>query len=136
MASATFCPTKSDIPSIAKVQDRFDEWRRNRPKREQIPNELWAEAVELARIHGISKVSSTLRLNYSKLKKQIKNASFPVKHCHDTLLPFIELQTIPGNCGDNCVIDLKRPDGNCMTIQLQNACSASHLIQVIQTFIG
>ena len=136
MESTKSCQTKSEIPSIAKVQDKFDEWRRTRPKREQIPNELWTEAVELARIHGISKVSSTLRLNYSKLKKQFKNDSFPAKHCHDALLPFIELQAMPGNCSDNCIIDLKRPDGNCMTIQLQNACSALHLTQVIQTFIG
>lgn len=124
-------------PSIVEVQARFDEWRRNRRKREPIPEELWTVAVELARIYGISKVSSSLRVNYLSLKKRLEDALLPAKQNDDaSLFPFIELRPMPSDCCDNCVIDLKRSDGNCMHIRLQDACSASHLIPLIQTFIG
>jgi hypothetical protein len=131
------CSAVSSKPSIAEVQAQFDDWRNSRRKRGRIPNELWIQAIELARIYGISQVSSSLRLNYIRLKERLEKALLPAKQNHDApLFSFVELQHIPNDRSDNCVIDLKRPDGNCMHIRLQDACSASHLTQLIQTFIG
>ena len=134
MESVKSCVTESCNPSISDVQARFDDWRRNRCKRGRIPKELWTEAVELARIHGISKVSTALHLNYTRLKKQLESDSLPAKQNHDTSrIGFIELQSMPS---DHCVIEFKRPDGNCMQIRLNNVCSASYLTPLVQVFIG
>ena len=124
-------------PSIAEVQAQFDDWRKTRCKRTKIPDQLWEAAVELAGLHGISKVSSALRLNYFRLKKRLEKASLPEKQNHDeSVFPFIELRPMPGDRCDNCVIDVKRPDGNWMHVRLQDASSAPHLSLLVQAFIG
>jgi hypothetical protein len=126
-----------NTPSIAEVQAQFDNWRKTRRKRGKIPDQLWEAAVELAGLHGISKVASVLRLNYDRLKKRFEKASLPAKQNHDaSVFPFIELTPIPGDRFDNCVIDLKRPDGSWMHIQLRDASSAPHLSALVQTFTG
>ena len=124
-------------PSIAEIQAQFDDWRKTRCKRGKIPAQLWTAAVKLAGLHGISKVSSALRLNYYRLKKGLEKASLPAKQSHDaSVFPFIELRPIPADRCDNCVIDLKRPDGSSMHIRLKDACSAPHLSPLVQTFAG
>ena len=136
MGSVESCPIVSSKTSITEVQAQFDDWRNSRHKRGRIPNELWIQAVELARVYGISKISSSLRLNYARLKDRLQNESLSAGQNHDAPdLTFIELQPSQNDHSDKCVIDLKRQDGACMHIGLDNARSASHLIAFIEAFI-
>jgi hypothetical protein len=57
-----------DIPNdIQKVRLRFEQWRNAHAGRLQIPERLWAAAVELAREHGVFHTAKALRLKYGKL---------------------------------------------------------------------
>ena len=59
-------------PSLQDIQDQFEHWRSNRSrKRELIPKRLWKAAADLCQIHGIARVSKSLGLSYTDLKKRL-----------------------------------------------------------------
>lgn len=63
------------LPAGAKrVRDGIEHWRRTRAKRSRMPEPLWAEAVMLARAHGVYRISQALRVNYDSLKARLVRA--------------------------------------------------------------
>ena len=56
---------------LHEVQQQFEEWRKTRQKRERIPEKLWKSAVKLSKTYSISRISKSLRLNYTSLKNRI-----------------------------------------------------------------
>jgi hypothetical protein len=61
---------------LQQLEGQLTLWRRARRRRRRLPEELWAAAVTLARIHGLSRVARRLRLDYYKLQRE---ASGPVR---------------------------------------------------------
>lgn len=62
-------------PSIdlQHAADRFAEWRRNKAtKQSRIPEELWNLACRAAIAHGVCKTSTTLKLDYGRLKRRVE----------------------------------------------------------------
>ena len=59
--------------TIEEVQARFDQWRKTRRGRSPIPDELWVAAGELARRHGVNRISRVLRLEFNHLKRMAKS---------------------------------------------------------------
>jgi hypothetical protein len=57
--------------SITQLQVQVEQVRAAHPSRTRLPKPLWQSAVELARSHGIFAVSRALRLDYTRLKKQV-----------------------------------------------------------------
>jgi|RhiMetdeSRZDD1v2_1073273.scaffolds.fasta_scaffold1173038_2 hypothetical protein len=55
--------------TMEEVQARFNQWRKTRRGRSRIPDELWAAAGELARKHGVNRISRVLRLEFNHLKR-------------------------------------------------------------------
>ena len=62
-----------NIPiALSTARSQFDRWRsRQRSKRARLPQELWQQAVALAREHGLNKTARTLDLKYDSLKKHL-----------------------------------------------------------------
>jgi hypothetical protein len=62
------------IPTLDldEVKEEFSQWRNNRKQRVAIPEKLWDMAVMLCAQHTISKISTTLRLGYTKLKRKVE----------------------------------------------------------------
>ncbi len=59
-----------DLPAdIRKTHRRFERWRSSHTGRLPIPEPLWAAAAELARKHGVFRISKSLHLEYGKLKE-------------------------------------------------------------------
>ena len=56
---------------LAQTAAAFAHWRTTAPKGARIPEELWSQAVVLAASHGVSKVCTTLRLDYTGLKRRL-----------------------------------------------------------------
>ena len=61
--------------SLEKVRAQFDQWRRNRGKREAIPESLLEAASSLYPAFSLNRISRTLGLNYSKLKHYVHEQS-------------------------------------------------------------
>ena len=58
---------------LEAVQAQFYDWRKNRKKRDRIPESLWDAAVSLADGFSINELSKALHLNHSSLKDRIES---------------------------------------------------------------
>jgi uncharacterized phosphosugar-binding protein len=58
--------------AFAEAERAFTEWRQRRGSgaSKAIPEELWARAVGLARVHGATRTAKRLRLNQARLKQR------------------------------------------------------------------
>ena len=46
-------------------------WRESNKAPKRIPREIWAQATELATIHGVGRISKALHLDHANLKKKV-----------------------------------------------------------------
>jgi hypothetical protein len=128
-------PTKASLHELLKLRRELDSWRKSQPGRASVPEEVWELAEALARTHGVSRVSRTLRLSFYKLRRRVQ-VQVP------TLLPsgapvpsgFIELAPMagPGVSGGACVIELYDARQSRMTIRLSGEGSA--LLGLVEAF--
>ena len=98
---------------LNKVKSEFELWRANRKNRKPIPTELWKQAVELYPAYTISKISTTLALSYTDLKKRIqqKPENFSVRE-NETPPTFIELGfPQPSPSIAECVVEMEDSSG-------------------------
>ena len=62
----------SSSPALQALKDRLEQWRSTRNRgRGRIPEAIWDEATNLALHHGVSRVSTRLRLGYDALKRRV-----------------------------------------------------------------
>ena len=109
------------IPAdLAILARRFAAWRRVRPFGARIPDPLWAEAVLLARRHGLSRTAVTLGLGYYALKKRLGTAAASRSRPLELVArpTFVELP--PPTAGSaECVIEFEKAGGARLRIHLQ-----------------
>jgi hypothetical protein len=107
------------IPTeLQEISSRIEQWRSNRVQRGPMPEALWSLAADLARQHGVGRVSRFLRLDYYSLKARVEagnQGSIPVSEARPT---FIEVPLI---AGAECTIELEHPRGPRMRIHLKGA---------------
>ncbi|MCP4755055.1 MAG: hypothetical protein GY866_29605, partial [Proteobacteria bacterium] len=78
-ASETVLPINKEAsgildPALETVRLQFEKWRAGKGVNERIPVELWEAAVNLAETLSFGKITETLRLCYSRLKKRVEAA--------------------------------------------------------------
>ena len=56
---------------LERLRGRFERWRQTREPHTRIPDSLWAAAARLAGRYGLSKITSTLGVNYQALKRRL-----------------------------------------------------------------
>ena len=71
-AAAKWNPTFA--AEVAKLQPALDAWRKQRKCREPIPEPLWWDMVRLAKAYRASPVAQVLRVNYSTLKRRLRDS--------------------------------------------------------------
>jgi hypothetical protein len=63
-------------PSPESLRDRIEDWRRSSGGRgRRIPEQLWVEAVEVARVHGVRDAARLLRLDRRRLERRVEGES-------------------------------------------------------------
>lgn len=108
---------RGNLPrDVARVRERVNHWRRTRPRRSAMPEELWSAAVTCARTHGVNPVARAVRLDYYCLKRRLDAE-------HDQLVPaqaFVEVALDPvaprGDSARGHVVEMERPDGGRMRL--------------------
>ena len=109
----------NECAELARARRRFDHWRRSRrSRRARIPESLWKIAVTAAAICGISRTSTTLRVNYSALKKRVSAAGKRPGQATAPLDAFLELAPLASAGAGQCVVQLEDPEGAKMRIEL------------------
>lgn len=124
--STALVPTPGS--ALAHAVQRFAHWRRTRQHRSPIPETLWGTAVATARTQGVNKTARTLRLNHDALKKRLEAATRPPAPA-----PFVELLPAAPAPSYHCQVELERPTGARLRIQLTSP-SPPDLAALTQSF--
>ena len=112
---------------IRSVREQLEAWRRSRKPGEHIPEILWEPITELARAHGVNRISDALRVGYYALQRRVrgnKPAKPAAAGSH-----FVELKVPPPGSSAECIIELERPSGAKMTVRLARGADALNLIE-------
>jgi len=92
----------------------FARWRDTTPLGARIPEALWARAVELARSLGVARVATTLRLDYSRLKRRVRGEpAVPAREPP----AFVEMTLDLPAGGPGCVLALTDTRGRALRIE-------------------
>lgn len=112
---------KSGFPTatLTDVQARFTEWRKNRPHKGRIPEELWEAAVLQGKNHSTHKISRALRLSYNDLKARIEKSN----GTRDTVqyppsLDFIPVDIVSTPTAE-CIVEMEHRNGNKMRMHFK-----------------
>lgn len=119
-------------PEATELAERLRVWRTTRPAGQRIPTEIWKQAGELARMYGVSPISSALGLHYYDLRRH----AFPEKGSPSPKAPtFVELaQPIAAQSPESWTLELHQPSGSKLTLRLPHA-TAKELLPLVQTFL-
>ena len=99
---------------LERGRSRFQTWRTQRKPGSRIPHPLWMMAVRLAKIHGVSRTSEALGLDYYSLKRQAEAVAGPPSSSGPA---FVELAP-PVMVAKQCRIELDNGFGTTMCVQL------------------
>ena len=100
--------------SVPQLQAQLEEFRATHPRRTRLPESLWRSAVKLARRHGVYAVAHPLRLDYSKLRKQVNGS--PAPQGRKKQVRFVELVAAAPARIDEYLIEFESPRGPKMRI--------------------
>lgn len=106
-------------PAVIALRRRLEKWRARRPHRGPMPDDLWKEAARLARIHGISPISTALRLGYYGLRDRVETRKDP--STVEDRPTFVEIKAPASMMPSGCVIEVESPEGRRMTIRVSGA---------------
>lgn len=106
---------------FSAVRAKLEKWRVGRRRGRRIPEEVWSQAVELARAHGVSKTSAALRLGYYGLQRRLGGESETGLVGESLEAPaFVEL-ALGGRGAAECVLVLEGGEGRQLRIELRGA---------------
>jgi hypothetical protein len=104
----------SFAPDFEPLRRRLTQWRASRPHlRAPIPEPLWAEAVVLARRHGVFETARALRLGYDSLKRRISEPA----GIASPVPGFVELPRVASSPGAVWVLEFRAADGRSLRVQ-------------------
>jgi hypothetical protein len=129
----------SSSPALQALKDRLEQWRSTRNRgRGRIPEAIWDEATNLALHHGVSRVSTRLRLGYDALKRRVdtrgQEATLPSPPSAGPA--FLEVAGIPSSPSPpGCLLELENGSGCKLTIRLEGPPSFD-LVALTKAFWG
>ncbi len=111
------------VDDLAQAAAQFAQWRRRRLAGDRIPGPLWQSAVELARRYGLCPTAKALKLGYYSLKERLEEQAPLQEGSPNSALraAFVELPAAPLSVASECTIELEKPGGSRMRIQLKNS---------------
>jgi len=116
----------ADVPAaLSATRRQLEQWRHRQSGRKRLPRELWAQAVALAREHGINKTARLLGLKYESLKKHLEAAPPGASGPGKILPEFLELlpgARIPSSI--ECVVEWEEGDGAKIRMHVKGASMA------------
>ncbi|AUB81126.1 hypothetical protein [Candidatus Thiodictyon syntrophicum] len=113
-------PAAADLAQTAAA---FAHWRNTTSQGARIPAELWSRAVELAARHGVSKVATTLRLDYAGLKRRLTARTAPLPVPTTAPPAFVEMMLGLPPSGPGCVLTLSDARGRSLRIEWTGAAT-------------
>lgn len=130
---ARISPTpRSDPPQLHLLAQRLKAWRATRRPGQGIPEDLWKAAAQLARVHGLSRTATALKLAYYDLQRRVTGAG-PQRRPALRPPPFVQLAppSWPVGPAESGTVELIHACGARLTLRLPNA-SPQDLVPFVQ----
>jgi len=117
---------------IEPLRQRVDTWRGNKAGNEPMPEEFWTEAVELAKLYGVSPVQKILRVDYRGLERRAFGIVKPAGKARSRTAArpappsFVELGAWPARRAEH-LVELEDGSGRRLSLKV----AAGHLAEVL-----
>ena len=133
--ATTSTEPRLEPPQLQPLARRLKAWRTSRTRGQRIPDELWKAAADLARVHGLSRTSSALKLSYYDLKRRLVVGRIQRRR-RLTPAPFVEVAppALAPDLGERGTVELVQASGARLTLRLPNP-SASDLLALVHLFL-
>jgi len=106
---------------LERVRLGLATWRERRHGGERIPDGLWRDAAQAARQYGLNRVSKSLGLDYSYLKRRAGKRAGTSGSAMSRDPVFLELDEPRAEAGLACVVELEKGNGVRMRICMREA---------------
>jgi hypothetical protein len=121
---------------LEQVRRRFEEYRSTQAKRGRLPESLWTDAAKLAKRYGVNVAAHELRLDYSKLKRQMEERDRPKRKEKESSIPaFVELVGRAPGAVTNCSLEVESAKGGKLRLDL-TAVATTEIAGLIRAFMG
>lgn len=123
---------RSAPPQLQLLSQRLKAWRATRRPGQCIPEELWKAAAQLARVHGLSRTATALKLAYYDLQRRVTGRCRQRKRALRPT-PFVQLAppSWPVGPAETGTLELIQAGGARLTLRLPNA-SPKELVPLVQ----
>jgi hypothetical protein len=111
---------------IEPLRQRVELWRKNKGSNEKMPETLWGEAMEMARVYGVSPVQRILRIDYRGLERRLGINKPTVQGRPPREQSFIELPSLPARRAEH-LVELEDGTGRKLSLKI----AAGHLAEVL-----
>ena len=112
---------KNGTAKLGRVREQLAGWRKRRAKGARIPEAIWQQAVKLSEVHGVSRVSRELGLDYYGLRDRAE-ATVPEGGAKGNGELFVELSGGLAASGAECVLELEDGCGGRMRVECRGPC--------------
>lgn len=119
MISAQPSQTPLIHPSIERVRQRLEQWRKSHRPRCRLPAWVWSAAVRLAANHGLHKTARALHLDYDDLKKRLDATVGGAAVRSEPVPSFVELVRAAPAGLPECVVELEGRSGTKLRIHFK-----------------
>lgn len=121
---------------LAQLRQRLQEFRQVRTTRGGLPEQLWQEATQAARRHGVNVTAKVLGLAYSGLKMRMEGTHHPKHKAKTTPIPtFVELVGPVVGTTNSCTLEVEAAQGGKLRLDLK-AVTTTELASLIRAFMG
>ena len=120
---------------VERVRGQLEEWRGQRRNGQRIPEELWNAAVQVARRHGLNRVSRALSLDYCRLKRRSGQGESEKEAGHESAVPVVELDASARETGTACVVELEKGNGARLRVSVGDAATVDWC-RLKEAFLG
>ena len=115
---------------IEPLRQRVETWRKSKSGNERMPEELWPEAVELAKLYGVSPVQKILRIDYRGLERRALGVIKPPAKARPFVPParpgFLELPSLSPRRPEH-LVELEDGTGRKLSLKV----AVGHLVEVL-----
>ena len=117
---------------LSRTRQRLERWRRKYGgPGKPIPEELWHEAVELARVEGVGTTARALRLDRQRLTARMSEMVSPQTGVIEA--GFVEVETGGLLLSGQTIVRLEGPDGERLQVEV-NGPSPVDVVGLAQAF--
>ena len=133
--TTTSTSRRTEPPQLQPLAQRLQAWRATRPLGQRIPEELWKAAADLARVHGLSRTATALKLSYSDLQRRLSGQRVSRRRRQLSPPAFVELApALPATLRECGTLEVVQGSGSRLIVRLPNA-KPRELLPLVKLFL-